>query len=323
MKNPSMKNLSQHIQLGRRAIISSAVLLAMLLAVSGPATAQTANASEAMGPTLNKIADSGAIFLAYRDTAIPFSYVNLAAQPPAVVGYTWEICGHVAKAVRERLARDIETVPVAVTANAQTLMLKTGMADLVCGAPTNTVARQKQVAFSNTFFVAEVKAMVNKNSGIRSIADLANKNVVTTLGTTADRLIKQAALANNVTMVFLGGRTHLDSMAMLERGEAAAYIGDDAILAGMRAASKDRDQFVFLDASLSVEPYGIMLPRDDPQFKQLVDDTLVALTRSSELERIYNKWFLAPIPPLGTALDMPMSARLSEVIANPNDRPGY
>ncbi len=323
MKNQSMKTFCQCLQQGRRSLVSSAALLAMLVAVGGPATAQTASSGAAMGPTLNKIADTGAIFLAYREATIPFSYINLASQPPEIVGYTWEICGHVVRAVRERLARDIATVPVAVTANSQTLMLKTGMADLVCGAPTNNVARQKQVAFSNTFFVAEVKALVNKNSGIRSVADLANRNVVTTLGTTADRLIKQAALASNVTMVFLGGRTHPDSMAMLERGEAAAYVGDDAILAGMRAASKDRDQFVFLDASLSVEPYGIMLPRDDPQFKQLVDDTLVALMRSGELERIYNKWFLGPIPPLGTALDMPMSARLKEMIANPNDRPAY
>ena len=130
-------------------------------------------------------------------------------------------------------------VPVVVSANSRIMMVKVGMADLECGATTNNVARQKQVAFSNTIYVAEVRLMVRKDSGIKRIADLANKRVVTTLGTTADRLVKQAALANNITMQYLMGRNHAESMGMIVRGEADAYVGDDAIIAGERAKCVD------------------------------------------------------------------------------------
>jgi len=201
--------------------------------------------------------------------------------------------------------------------------VKVGMADLECGATTNNVARQKQVAFSNTIYVANVRLMVRKDSGIKRVADLANKRVVTTLGTMADRLIKQAALANNITIQNLMGRSHTESMGMIIRGEADAYVGDDAIIAGERANSSIQEQLVFLDEVLATEPYGIMLRREDPQFKTLVDDTIVGLMRSGELERIYNKWFMNPIPPNGANLQMPMSEKLKAAIANPNDRPAY
>jgi glutamate/aspartate transport system substrate-binding protein len=214
-------------------------------------------------------------------------------------------------------------VPVVVSANSRIMMVKVGMADLECGATTNNVARQKQVAFSNTFYVAEVRLMVRKDSGIKRIADLANKRVVTTLGTTADRLVKQAALANNITMQYLMGRNHVESMGMIVRGEADAYVGDDAIIAGERAKASMNDQLVFLDEVLATEPYGIMLPRDDPQFKKLVDDVLVGLMQSGEFARIYDKWFINPIPPQGINLQMPMSDKLKAAIANPNDRPAY
>ena len=188
-------------------------------------------------------------------------------------------------------------VPVVVSANSRIMMVKVGMADLECGATTNNVARQKQVAFSNTFYVAEVRLMVRKDSGIKRIADLANKRVVTTLGTTADRLVKQAALANNITMQYLMGRNHAESMGMIVRGEADAYVGDDAIIAGERAKASMNDQLVFLDEVLATEPYGIMLPKDDPQFKKLVDDVIGGLMQSGEFARIYDKWFINPIPP--------------------------
>ena len=212
-------------------------------------------------------------------------------------------------------------VPVTVSPNSRIMMVKVGMADLECGATTNNVARQKQVAFSNTFYVAEVRLMVRKDSGIKRVADLANKRVVTTLGTTADRLVKQAALANNITMQYLMGRSHVESMGMIIRGEADAYVGDDAVIAGERANASMNDQLVFLDEVLATEPYGIMLPRDDPQFKKLVDDVIVGLMQSGEFSRIYDKWFINPIPPNGINLQMPMSDKLKAAIANPNDRP--
>ena len=317
MKNQIMKTLRQMAQPVRYSLL----LVAALLAVANPAAAQTAAAPGNMGPTLNKIASAGALYAAHREAAIPFSYVASGEQDAQVYGYSWELCQHVAKAVNERLGREIRMVPVTVSANARIMMVKVGMADLECGATTNNVARQKQVGFSNTIYVAEVRVMVRKDSGIKRMADLANKRVVTTLGTTADRLIKGAALANNITMQYLMGRNHAESMGMIVRGEADAYVGDDAIIAGERASSSMNDQLVFLDEVLATEPYGIMLPRDDPQFKKLVDDVIVGLMQSGEFARIYDKWFMNPIPPQGINLQMPMSDKLKAAIANPNDRP--
>ena len=319
MKNQSMNTLRQITH----QIRSSALLLLALMVIANPVAAQAPAAPGEMGPTLSRIASSGTIFVAHREAAIPFSFVTSGDSDAAVHGYSWEICGHIIKAAEARLGRDIKVVPVVVSANSQIMMVKVGMADLECGATTNNVARQKQVAFSNTIYVANVRLMVRKDSGVKRIADLANKRVVTTLGTTADRLIKQAALANNITIQYLMGRSHAESMGMIVRGEADAYVGDDAIVAGERANLSMQDQLVFLDEVLATEPYGIMLRREDPQFKTLVDDTIVGLMRSGELERIYNKWFMSPIPPNGANLQMPMSEKLKAAIANPNDRPAY
>lgn len=319
MKNQSMNTLSQIT----RQIRSSAMLLLALLTIANPAAAQVPSASGEMGATLSRVASSGTIFVAHREAAKPFSYVVSSDSDAAVHGYSWEICGHIVKAVEARLGKDIKVVPVVVSANTRIMMVKVGMADLECGATTNNVARQKLVAFSNTIYVANVRLMVRKDSGIKRVADLANKRVVTTLGTTADRLIKQAALANNITIQNLMGRSHTESMGMIIRGEADAYVGDDAIIAGERANSSIQEQLVFLDEVLATEPYGIMLRREDPQFKTLVDDTIVGLMRSGELERIYNKWFMNPIPPNGANLQLPMSEKLKAAIANPNDRPAY
>ena len=302
-------------------IFSSATLLAALLVFANPVNAQTPVVTGGMGPTLSKIASSGILFAAHREAAIPFSYV-VGVEPDApIYGYSWEICGHIAKAVQQRIGQEVKVVPVTVSANSRIMMVKVGMAQLECGATANNVARQKQVAFSNTIYVADVRLMVRKSSGIKRIADLANKRVVTTLGTTADRLIKQAALANNITIQHLMGRSHPESMDMVIRGEADAYVGDDAILAGVRANSSLKDDLDFLDESLATEPYGIMLPRDDPAFKRLVDETIVGLMKSGEFEQIYDKWFMNPIPPKGVILNMPISEKLKAAIANPNDRP--
>ena len=299
--------------------------LAALAAVAfaGTALAQQAAvpARPDFGPTLNGVAETGNLYLGHREAAIPFSYVMPGLESNYVFGYSWDICQRIVEAAGKRVGRPVQAVPVSVSANNRLMMVKTGMADIECGATTNNVARQKQVAFSVTFYVTEVKVMVRKGAGIRSVADLANKRVVTTAGATADRLIKTAALVENVTMTYKVGRDHAESWAMLERGEADAFVADDAILAGRRSTSPTPGDFVFLPGSLAKEPYGLVLRRDDPQFKQLVDDALIGLMRSGELAKIYDKWFMQPIPPVGATLDLPMSDLLKAAIANPNDKP--
>ncbi len=317
MKNWIMNTIRLDVTLFR----SLTLLLTTLLVVAFPVAAQTPAAPDNLGPTLSKVARSGTLFAAHRESAVPFSFLGDKAEEGTVYGYSWEICQHVAKAVNERLGREVRVVPVTVSANSRIMMVKVGMADLECGATTNSVARLKQAAFSNTIYVAGVRVMVRKDSGVKRIADLADKRVVTTLGTTADRLVKLAALANNITIKFVIGSNQPESMAMLVRGEADAFVGDDAIIAAARALSPAGDQYVFLDEVLSTEPYGIMLPLDDPQFKKLVDDVIVGLMQSGELGRLYDKWFTKPIPPNDINLQMPMSDMLKAAIANPNDRP--
>ena len=317
MKNWIMNTIRLDVTLFR----SLTLLLTTLLVVAFPVAAQTPAAPDNLGPTLSKVARSGTLFAAHRESAVPFSFLGDKAEEGTVYGYSWEICQHVAKAVNERLGREVRVVPVTVSANSRIMMVKVGMADLECGATTNSVARLKQAAFSNTIYVAGVRVMVRKDSGVKRIADLADKRVVTTLGTTADRLVKLAALANNITIKFVIGSNQPESMAMLVRGEADAFVGDDAIIAAARALSPAGDQYVFLDEVLLTEPYGIMLPLDDPQFKKLVDDVIVGLMQSGELGRLYDKWFTKPIPPNGINLQMPMSDLLKAAIANPNDRP--
>lgn len=292
------------------------ICLALYLAsVLGTASAQVAD----LGPTLKRIASEGTIQLGYREAAVPFSYILADKQTPA--GFSWELCGRVVNAVKEKLGKEIKIVPVVATSTARLMMVKVGMADIECGATTNTVSRQSQAAFSNTFFVSEVKVMVRADSGIKSFADLVGKRILTTNGTSADRLVKMTAIRLSQAVLEVNGRSHEESMAMLVRGDADAYVADDAILLGKRAGATNPEDYVLLPESLSVEPYGLALPKDDPAFKNLVDDVLVGLMKSGEFETIYNKWFMEPIPPNGARLNLPMTPALKALVESPNDIP--
>ncbi len=270
---------------------------------------------------LSRIASGSDLFLGHRESAIPFSYVGGAGQSYEVFGYSWEICSHVADTLERRVGREIKVVPVAVTANTRFLMIKTGMTSIECGASTNNVARQKLVSFSNTIYVAEVRIMVRQQSGIKQLSDLSGRRVVSVVGTTADRLLKGAALARNMAIDHVFAASHGEALQMMLRGEAVAYVGDDAILAATRASIDQNEDLVFLDDVLATEPYGLVLPKGDEEFKALVDDVIVSLIQSGELQKIYDRWFMSPIPPKGINLRMPMSDRMKAILANPNDTP--
>jgi len=292
------------------------ILLALCLAgVFGLAGAQEAE----LGPTLKRIAREGTIQLGHREAAVPFSYVLPDKQTPT--GFSWELCGRVVNAVKARLGKEVKVVPVVATSTARLMMVKVGMADIECAATTNTVSRQSQADFSNTFFVSEVKVMVRADSGIKSFADLGGKRILTTNGTSADRLVKMAAIRLNQAVLEVSGRSHEESMAMLVRGDADAYVADDAILLGKRAGAANPEDYVLLPEGLSIEPYGLALPKDDTVFKKLVDEVLVGLMKSGEFEVIYNKWFMEPIPPAGIRLNLPMTPALKSLVQNPNDIP--
>ena len=292
-------------------------LIRTLVIAALATTALTASA-DSLGPTLDRISERGMVFLGHREASVPFSYLPAGQNEPD--GFSVEICRHVIKAIEEKLGKKLAVQPVPMTPNSRILMVKTGMADMECGTTTNTVGRSQQVAFSITFFVSEVKAMVPVALAGKSLKDLANKRVVSATGTTSDRLIKQASMTRNVSVRSLARRNNERAMDALVQGEADIFVADDAILIGLRAQSESPENYVLLDEAYSSEPYGLILPKDDPQFKQLVDEVLIGLMKSGQIEKIYNAWFMSPIPPNDRNLNYPMSPLNKAAYANPNDK---
>lgn len=300
------------IRIGR----SQALLVAVCLLLG----AGTPSAQEMKSYTLDKINKFGTIYVGHREASVPFSYVDADGK---AIGFSMDLCGHVVEAVKVKLGRpDLAVVPVPTTSGTRQMMVEAGTIDLQCGSVTNTIQRQRYVAFSVTLFAAEVKALVRKDSGIRSIQDMKGKVVVTTSGTTSDVYVKAAAARQGMFLNYRLGRDHDDSLRQLLDGRADVMVLDDVLLQGllMNADEGDAYKLVVLDENYAVEPYGIMFRRNDAEFKKLVDETLVGLMQSGEFSRIYDKWFMAPIPPLGKSLNLPMSDILQQLIQTPNDR---
>jgi len=268
--------------------------------------------------TLKKIGASNTIVIGHRESSIPFSYLDDKQQP---IGYSMDLCLRIVDAVKARLnlpGLQVKFNPV--TSQTRIPLITNGTVDLECGSTTNSVERQKQVAFGVSTFITSVRMAVKANSGINSLTDLDGKAVATTTGTTSDRYIKQAEIGKKIDVKNIYGKDHAESFLLLDTGRAAAFVMDDVLLAGLIANAKRPADFTIVGDALSVEPYGIMLRRDDAPFKKLVDDTLIGLMKSGEIEKIYSKWFLAPIPPKGINLNLPLSPQLGEAIKNPNDK---
>ena len=281
-----------------------------------------ANVSEVRGQELNgtlkKIKDSGVIVLGVRESSIPFSYLD---NNEKTIGYSIDLCMKVVDAVKKQLKMsNLQVKTNAVTSQTRIPLMTNGTIDLECGSTTNSKERQKQVAFSVAHYVTSVRMAVKANSGIKTLDDLDGKPVVTTTGTTSDRYIKQNEKGKQINVKNLYGKDHAESFLMLESGRAAAFVMDDVLLAGLIAQSKNPKEFMIVGPALSVEPYGLMFRKDDPQFKALVDKTLTATMKSGAINTIYSKWFMKPIPPKNVNLNLPMSAKLKEAFKNPTDQ---
>jgi len=277
-------------------------------------------APRASSGTLEKIRANDTIYVGYREAAIPFSYVDAGGQ---AIGYSWDLCGYLTEAIKSRLARpNLTVVPVPVTVSSRQMMLEAGTIDLECGSTSNTEQRQRYVAFSVTTFVAGVKVVVRKDAGIRALADMKGKVVVSAAGTGSENYVKSAAARQGLALAYRQGRDHADALRQLLRGEADVLVLDDVVLQGllMNVPEAERARLVAIDENFGFEPYAIMFRRNDPAFKQLVDETLVGLMRRGELERIYAKWFASPIPPKGSNLQLPMSELLKRLLLTPNDK---
>jgi len=273
----------------------------------------------AQADTLQRIQESGRITLGVRDSSGAISYAIGNGQ---FAGYQVDICERVALDLKRRLGlTQLEVRHQLVTASNRIPMVQTGAVDMECGSTTNNQARQRDVAFSLTTLVEEVRIAVRANSGIASFADLSGKNVATTLGTTSVQVLRHLQRQKGLRFNELQCQDHGECFSMLEAGRADAFIMDSAILAGNIARSSQPDAFRIVGDPLSVEPIAIMLPRGDVAFKQAVDDSLRDLMRTGDIQQIWSRWFEQPIPPLNHRVGMPANASTRSVWADPNDRP--
>lgn len=287
----------------------SFVLVAALLA---------AGVVQASG-TLDKIKSSGTITLGVRESSGALGYTLGDGK---YVGFHTEMAERISADLRKKLGLSSLTVKFQpVTSQNRIPLIENGTVDLECGSTTNNAARQKQVSFAVTTYVEEVRIAVKANSGITSIAQLSGKKVATTTGTTSVQLLRKHERANGVNFEEVFGKDHADSFLLLESGRADAFVMDGQILAGSIARSKNPKDFRIVGEVLNVEPIACMLRKDDAEFKTAVDDSIKGMIKNGDLAKLYDKWFMKPIPPANAPVGLPLSEATKAAWANPNDKP--
>ena len=285
-----------------------------LLAVLTPALAFAQATS-----TLEKVKASGTITLAYRESSIPFSYLDDKAQP---VGFGHEICMKIVDDVKKAIGKpDLKVALQSVTSANRIPLLQNGTIDIECGSTTNNSERGKQVQFAINYFYTGTRFLVKAGTQVKSIDDLKGKTIVSTTGTTNYKILRNLNEEKKLGMDLLGAKDHADAALMVETGRAVAFGMDDILLYGLRASSQNPASLAVVGDPIQVEPYAIMLRRDDPAFKKLVDDTLAGMMKSGEFTKLYTKWFQSPIPPKGINLNAPMSQELIDNMKAFSDKP--
>jgi len=287
------------------------------LKAAAAALALTMAAAPAFAQTIDKIKQSGTITVGHRDASIPFSYYDDNQKP---IGYAMDICMRIVDDVKKALNMPNLKVNYQLVTSANRIpLLANGTIDIECGSTTNNLDRQKQVSFTNTHFVTANRWVAKKSSNIKSLNDLKGKTIVSTAGTTNIKQITEINAAQNLGMNIISANGHPEAFQMVETGRAVAFVMDDILLYSLAAQSRTPGDYEISSVALSVEPYGIMVRKDDPSFKKIVDDSTANTYKSGAINAIYDKWFLKPIPPKGLNLNVPMSAPLKRVLANPTD----
>ena len=291
-----------------------------LLFVAAAAAVATLGATPARAEgTLDKIKASGTITLGVRESSGALAYTLGDGK---YVGFHTEMAERVAADLRKKLGLSSLTVKYQpVTSQNRIPLVENGTVDLECGSTTNNAARQKQVSFAVTTYVEEVRIAVKTSSGITSISQINGKSVATTTGTTSVQLLRKHEKANGVDFKEVFGKDHADSFLLLESGRADAFVMDGQILAGNIAKSKSPADYRIVGEVLNVEPIACMLRKDDTAFKAAVDDSIKGMIKSGDLARLYDKWFMQPIPPSSTKVGLPLSEATKAAWANPNDKP--
>src|SRR5246127_2804758 len=289
------------------------LVLAAGLGVSG------ARAEELTG-TLKTIKETGVLTIGYRDSSIPFSYLDDNQKP---IGFALDICYKIADAIKTELKLDkLEIKMNPVTSSTRIPLLANGTVDLEAASTTNNPERQKQVAFTNTHFLTASRFAAKKANNLMTIDDLKGKTVASTAGTTNIKQLTEANAARNLGITIIPAKEHAEAFLMVETDRAAAFVMDDILLASFIAGSKDPGAFtISKDAFSKPEPYGIMLRRDDPAFKKVVDAATAKLYTSGEGQKLYDKWFMSKIPPKGLNLNTPIAPELKAEFAKPSDSP--
>lgn len=291
--------------------------LSAAIVVCTLAAATSVSAAELNG-TLKKIQETGSITLGYRESSVPFSYLDADGKP---TGYAFLVCKAVADAAQKELGLDkLDIKYQAVTSANRIPLIQNGTVDIECGSTTNSLVRQREAAFSVSYFGIQVSAAVWKSNGINAIKDLNGKNVAVTSGTTSVALMKKFEKENGIKVRFLMTKDFAEAMQLVAQKRADAFVLDDVLLAGQIANLPNPNDFKILDAALSVEPYGAMFRKDDPQFKALVDKTVTGMIKSGELAKLYHTWFEEPIPPKNVNLNFKMNQYTKELFANPSDK---
>jgi glutamate/aspartate transport system substrate-binding protein len=293
-------------KLGTNCLIAATLLLG---AVNAHAASQT----------LDKIKSTGAVTMGVRESSIPMSYTTGNSR---FDGYHVEICRMILADVKDKLG--LSTLRInyqPVTSQNRVPLVQNGTVDIECGTTTNNTARAKDVGFANTLYVEEVRIAVKANSGITSISQLAGKKVATTTGTTSVQLLRKHEKANGVNFEEVFGKDHADSFLLLESGRADAFVMDGSILAGNIANSKNPKDYKIVGEVLATEPIAIMVPKNDPEFKAAVNAAIAKIVANGNMPKLWNKWFLSPIPPKNIVVGLELSPATKNAWANLNDKP--
>ncbi|KVE34551.1 glutamate/aspartate ABC transporter substrate-binding protein [Burkholderia sp. BDU5] len=271
--------------------------------------------------TLKKIKETGVVGLGIRESSVPFSYSDNQQKN---IGYSRDIAAKIVDEIKRQLKLPglvVKEIPI--TSQNRIPLVQNGTIDFECGSTTNTLERQKQAAFSNSIFLYGIRFSTRKDSGIKDFGDFAGKTVVTTAGTSDERLLRKLNEDRNMNMTIISAKDHAEAFMNVTTSRAAAFVMDEPLLYGELAKEKNPGAYVVAGTPLVHENYACMMRRDDPALKKLVDSTIAQMQTSGEAEKLYDKWFMQPIPPRGLNLNFPLSPEMRALFKNPSDRAQY
>ena len=291
------------------SVFLAGVLAAAALVGAAPALAQP-QAPETLTGTLAKVRQAGAITIGYRESSVPFSFLNARGEP---IGYSIELCRALVTAIEDAVNKSLAIKWAAVTSDSRIDAVESGAVDLECGSTTNNLERQKRVSFSPTMFVSGTKVLVKKGSPIKSFRDLAGKRVAVTAGTTNEKTLGELSQKFKLGVNLVVARDHADSFGLVKSGQADAFATDDVLLYGLIARDAAKAEYEVVGDYLSYDPYGIMYRKGDAQLGKVINDTFQVLAEDGEIERQYKRWFLRKLP-TGESINLPMSAQLEAIL---------